>query len=513
MLRLRNKTRSSSKIGYIVKAVRGGFEYAGLGDTPIGVVREVVAAGTLCEIQVTGDALVWVGRTVSEGDALRLTIQNEGGGAGVAYPIGEASAYTALGSAIGKGKGLVQVALNLSSAGVISGEVSGLPPGGATGTVLTKQSAADEDADWAVPSTGIPDATPNSIAYSRYNNNWVNSNLVIDYSGGTGTQLDTIQYGETLTFNATGDLSVAYDPVNNIITYNHNASAVYTDWNLYVNGTKEKDITSGAYVNFAAGTGISLAFTDPGSPPMNTVTITSTITSPWDTVTGGINYAGGNVGIGTTSPTILLQITSATDTSTNRFKLTANSVDVLKGGNTAGSGGFLEFKNTAGSTTALIRGYGDSYFNGGNFGIGDSTPSYTLDVTGTCRITSQIYSNSEITAYSSDGRLKHSVVNIVGAMDMVDKINGVHYSWKDGLEDIGFKPTRKREIGFIAQNLLKVIPEAVVPAPFDHDEDGNSISGQGYMTVKPEKVIPLLVEALKEVNHRLKILERGNSKY
>ena len=86
---LRNQTRSSSSVGMLVKSVRGGFAYAGLGDTPIGVVTEVVAAGQECEIQTNGIAKVRVSGAVVEGNNLRLTVENEGGNSGVAYQVSQ----------------------------------------------------------------------------------------------------------------------------------------------------------------------------------------------------------------------------------------------------------------------------------------------------------------------------------------------------------------------------------------------------------------------------------------
>ena len=153
-MKLKNKTRASSKIGYLVKAVSGGFEYAGLGDTPIGVVTERVSSGAFCEIQTVGTARVWVKGHVSEGDALRMTVSGEGGVAGVAFPVGNEDVYTAVGTALERGAGLISVALNLSSAGVVSGnylqpgDVNEVPDGGTTGEVLTKDSNADGDYSW-----------------------------------------------------------------------------------------------------------------------------------------------------------------------------------------------------------------------------------------------------------------------------------------------------------------------------------------------------------------------------
>jgi hypothetical protein len=49
-------------------------------------------------------------------------------------------------------------------------------------------------------------------------------------------------------------------------------------------------------------------------------------------------------------------------------------------------------------------------------------------------------------------------------------------------------------------------PEVVSPAPFDIDIDGGSKSGENYLTVSYEKLIPILVEAIKEQQEQLKVL-------
>ena len=79
---------------------------------------------------------------------------------------------------------------------------------------------------------------------------------------------------------------------------------------------------------------------------------------------------------------------------------------------------------------------------------------------------------------------------------------------------------KKEQVGVIAQDIEKVLPQIVVPAPFDADtdKDGNkySKSGENYKTVDYPKLIPLLIEAIKEqqeiivdLQNRLEILE-GN---
>ena len=113
-----------------------------------------------------------------------------------------------------------------------------------------------------------------------------------------------------------------------------------------------------------------------------------------------------------------------------------------------------------------------------------------------------------ITAYSSDRRLKENIETIENAVEMVGRLRGVTFDWKDGVEEFGFHPDMKHETGLIAQEVMEVIPDAVAPAPFDHNEQG-SISGENYITVKPEKIIPVLIEAIKELNAEVEKLKAG----
>ena len=57
----------------------------------------------------------------------------------------------------------------------------------------------------------------------------------------------------------------------------------------------------------------------------------------------------------------------------------------------------------------------------------------------------------------------------------------------------------------------KVLPQVVVPAPFDiaQDEDGNeySKSGENYKTVHYDKLVPLLIEAIKELKGEIEELK------
>ncbi len=118
-----------------------------------------------------------------------------------------------------------------------------------------------------------------------------------------------------------------------------------------------------------------------------------------------------------------------------------------------------------------------------------------------------------ITAYSSDRRLKQNFKPIESALDKVNELNGLYFDWKTEVIDLGFTPDQMTDdIGLIAQDVQAVLPQAVKPAPFDQtwDNDLNknvSTSGEDYITVQYERLVPLLVEAIKELSVRLTSLE------
>ena len=55
------------------------------------------------------------------------------------------------------------------------------------------------------------------------------------------------------------------------------------------------------------------------------------------------------------------------------------------------------------------------------------------------------------------------------------------------------------------------MPEAIALAPFDNDGTGKSKSGENYLTVHYEKLVALLIEAIKELLIRVEILENNKN--
>lgn len=114
----------------------------------------------------------------------------------------------------------------------------------------------------------------------------------------------------------------------------------------------------------------------------------------------------------------------------------------------------------------------------------------------------EIRAANEITAYyTSDARLKESVVVIGDPITKLMNIRGVYFDWTDehiksrGGED-GYY-VRKHDIGVIAQEVEEILPEIV------------ATRDNGYKAVKYEKIVPLLIECIKEQQTQInQILER-----
>jgi len=113
-----------------------------------------------------------------------------------------------------------------------------------------------------------------------------------------------------------------------------------------------------------------------------------------------------------------------------------------------------------------------------------------------------VRATNNIYAYTSDIRLKENFRPIENAVDKVKAIGGFLFDWrKDMMEKHGFTPDQQQDdAGLIAQEVQKVMPAAIKRAPFDHDltKPNQSKSGEEFLTVQYEKMVPLLVEAIKE---------------
>lgn len=111
-----------------------------------------------------------------------------------------------------------------------------------------------------------------------------------------------------------------------------------------------------------------------------------------------------------------------------------------------------------------------------------------------------IKAQNDIVAFASDKRLKENITPILSALQKVDSISGFTYTFNDLAASYGFNKNIKYP-GVFAQDIQQVLPEAVRPAPFDPG------TGENYLTVQYEKIVPLLIEAIKELSREVKELK------
>jgi len=116
--------------------------------------------------------------------------------------------------------------------------------------------------------------------------------------------------------------------------------------------------------------------------------------------------------------------------------------------------------------------------------------------TGNITATGTITATSSITSYYSDDRLKTRTGNIQNALEKVLSLDGFHYHANETAVALGYDAS-KQEVGLSAQQVQAILPEVIAPAPIDPQ----------YMTMHYERLVPLLVEAIKEQQKQIEELK------
>ena len=135
-------------------------------------------------------------------------------------------------------------------------------------------------------------------------------------------------------------------------------------------------------------------------------------------------------------------------------------------------------------------------------GVGPNTTAINIPGTlasGALTVTGAITATSEITAYFSDARLKDFHGTIDNALNKVNSLNGYYFTENEVAKSLGYD-NDARQVGVSAQEVLAVMPEVIGVAPIDGE----------YMAVRYEKLVPLLIEAIKELTAKVSELEKKN---
>jgi hypothetical protein len=156
----------------------------------------------------------------------------------------------------------------------------------------------------------------------------------------------------------------------------------------------------------------------------------------------------------------------------------------------------------------------------GNLGVGrsdfldfnETTGGTSIEPVEKLHVIGNIVATGNITAYYSDKRLKEFISNIENPLSIIDNLNGYFYKANKLAIENGF--TDERNVGLSAQDVQKVLPELVKLAPFDtvKNKKGEAISKSGnkYLTICYEKLAPVFVEAIKELNNKVSELKSEN---
>jgi hypothetical protein len=232
---------------------------------------------------------------------------------------------------------------------------------------------------------------------------------------------------------------------------------------------------AGTYLNVKADNGVHevLLGADVNGGIVSTMTNHDLQLRAGGNVTRMTIQAGGNVGIGTTDPTLKLDIQGdfGGDGPTTLHLFASRIGDVGAG---------ILFLRSGGGVVA---------FDGpDNIGIGTSNPGFKLDVAGPAHASSF--------PSSSDDRLKTNVTPLSGVLEKVRKIRGVSFDWNQKYAALG-RSTNKRELGVLANEVKAVFPELV-----------STWGDENYLAVDYGRLTTVLLEAVKELTSEIEVLRR-----
>ena len=155
------------------------------------------------------------------------------------------------------------------------------------------------------------------------------------------------------------------------------------------------------------------------------------------------------------------------------------------GGGGGGSIGTLQEVTTEGATTNVATTFSNST---------DSTSKTTgaVIIGGGLGVNNTINAGGDVIAYaSSDERLKDNIKPIENPLEVISQISGNTFDWNEEKQNI----YNGKDYGVIAQEIQKVMPELV-------DTRDN-----GYLAVKYDKIVPLLIESIKELKKEIEELK------
>jgi hypothetical protein len=272
--------------------------------------------------------------------------------------------------------------------------------------------------------------------------------------------------------------------------------------------TNADNITSGTLANARTtasssnGASTIVARDASGNFSANTITanVTGSISGSAATLTTARNF---QISGGATAANVSFDGSAAVDLS-----ITAMNASVINSGTISNS--YTTASSSNGASTIVARDASGNFsagtitatLNGSASSASTATTATTatgLNTSGNYQVSSfgvgtaasgtagEIRATNNITAYYSDDRLKTRLGGIDNALAKLKSLEGFYYEANETAQAFGYEV--KKEVGVSAQQVQAVMPEVVAPAPIDDK----------YLTVRYERLVPLLIEAIKEL--------------
>lgn len=339
-----------------------------------------------------------------------------------------------------------------------------------------------------------------SIPNASLTNNSITINGSAVALGGTRTLgTDDVAEGATNLYHTTararGAVSagtgVSYNSSTGVISADTSVMATKSYVDTAVAGKDNTDeITEGStnlyFTNARARSAVS---STTGSAGYNSTTGVITIPSTTAHISEGANlyYTDGRA----RAAVSFTAGSGAYNSSTGVFTIPTNTNQLTNGA------GFITSASVPTNTNQLTNGAGfvtssgvTSVATGNGLTGGTITGTGTLSMSGSYSgnfaVTGNITATGEVTAYYSDQRLKTDINPIEGALSKVMAIGGYTYKANELAADLGVS-NFDNQIGLLAQEVEAVMPELVTQSAL-----------AGYKTIRYDKVVSVLVEAIKE---------------